>query len=366
MQYFRGKDIFPSFVVPRGYPTATGAALVCYDASGNVLFSVSAATSGGRQATASKRSRNVVVSSLPTPGRTYWLGQDGTATPDESLGEQVEVRGHNGVDTAYLKDFTKVEVASGGMWDCRLRPTASVSVAEVERNCRMVWEWFTPERFDNGEGFECATVGCVAMRHVELVDFVDDPFELSLTLRDVEKMATLFGAQMGEASSALELLEQAEDKIYSWLRGRQIEPDQVKDRRVLKEAAIYWVLRARHIREDAVLFERFDELYKQSLAEFDAAFNWIDKDIDVFLATGDLLERARDLVVELVELTFRVLEIRVDVVIVLVHLIHVHAPILTQSKEETLLSMKMSEVTKNHSKCPYIIQMNKFKLSCSL
>ena len=86
--------------------------------------------------------------------------------------------------------------------------------------------------------------------------------------------------------------------------------------------------------------------------------------IDVFLATGDLLERARDLVVELVELTFRVLEIRVDVVIVLVHLIHVHAPILTQSKEETLLSMKMSEVTKNHSKCTYIIQMNKFKLSC--
>ena len=58
--------------------------------------------------------------------------------------------------------------------------------------------------------------------------------------------------------------------------------------------------------------------------------------VDVFLAAGDLLESARDVVVQLVELTLRVLEIRVDVVVVLVHLVDVHAPVLRANKQRAL------------------------------
>ena len=50
--------------------------------------------------------------------------------------------------------------------------------------------------------------------------------------------------------------------------------------------------------------------------------------VDVFLAAGNLLQCSRDFVIELVQLTLGVLQIRVDVVIVLMHLIHVHAPVL--------------------------------------
>ena len=50
--------------------------------------------------------------------------------------------------------------------------------------------------------------------------------------------------------------------------------------------------------------------------------------VDVFFAAGNLLQRSRDLIIELVQLTLGVFQIRVDVVIVLMHLIHVHAPVL--------------------------------------
>ena len=230
------------------------------------------------EATATLGSRQVTLADLTgvVSGRRYWLeGED-------NLGYEVQSTGfHSG--HIYLEEASRMDTQGheGSLKGLRVAYSiASALVSSVTRRVRVRWS---------------LVYGAEVRRITQLVDFVNVPFCLPVTERDLEEADPKLGAHGGLGKAWTKLVDRARKDIWRELVGWGMEPDLVLDRSVLVGAAVYRTHQLRYLHSSDMLSQRYGELYREELAALRSTSTiWYDEDGDLAVDNDDLDEYGAD------------------------------------------------------------------------
>ena len=177
-------------------------------------------------------------------------------------GYPVEVRGAAST-TVYLRS-PALETEAGKILDFELSKTVG-AVDATHRDARVVWTY---------------TVGGVEYISDQTIDIVRIPFALEIsqaTIATVEPEARSLG---GSRQEILRARHGALDQVMLSLRGHQVRPDLVIDRRLLEPAAAYYFLALRHHRKSEQA-DKYWDMARRAMDEFYSSNSWYDSDDDL-------------------------------------------------------------------------------------
>jgi len=116
-------------------------------------------------------------------------------------------------------------------------------------------------------------------------DVVLFPFGLSITEEDVELADTSFGEAIGGRESWKKNRQQAINDVWRYLASIQVAPDRVRERDVLRDAAVFRTLMYFHRKKEQERQQWYD-LWTEALAQFKASKAWWDTDDDMIADLG--------------------------------------------------------------------------------
>lgn len=267
-QYPINTDAIINFYPSLGYADASPApsVYILSKADGSVLASTSA-TRGLASATGSAEQGafSLTVSDLThfTSSKPYWVSTSAYGRGYEEILLDILANGSGKNATATFSNRLRFALTNGLIRDHKLSVTLpAASNTAVNRGCTVVWTYYVKQE---------------KIIDYQNVDFVKKPFSLNITESDVEKVCASFGELGGEASAYLRYIPQATEDVYGWLRSRNVCPDLVIEKDLLKSATLYRVLQFRNFAK-LELAEKYQELYENALSRFEQSHAWIQED----------------------------------------------------------------------------------------
>lgn len=241
-----------------GFVSGTSASLF---ASESVTLDTASATVSGH--TASATLLTVDDSTGFVVGRRYWAETAGGRGREVTV---IDVPNGTSLELDQPIGFVVTAIAGHGL----RRTLTAEEAGTVRRRCRVLWTYTV-----DGMGYVAD----------QMIDIVEMPFALHLTEEDIEEAYPPAGEHAGSRRAWAKVLRKAEGEVFNRVAAEQIEPDLVRERDLLRDAAVYRALQLLSVRNqdftDAGAYERWESLYEQTISRFLAGKYWYDSDDDL-------------------------------------------------------------------------------------